>query len=101
MEITRESLIPFIGNKFMDLLQSGTNRLAEEIVQACKNKISDYLEVEFDRNNKTKTILHRHEPIELEKFYQPLFLSAGVDNWLRVKTSSKSKKISTTNISSK
>lgn len=98
MEITRESLIPFIGNKFRDLLQSGTNRLAEEIVQACKNKISDYLEVEFDRNNKTKTILHRHEPIELEKFYQPLFLKAGVDNWLRINASSKSKKVPTTNV---
>lgn len=98
MEITKESLIPFIGSKFRDLLQSGSNRLAEEIVQACKNKISDYLEVEFDRNNKTKTILHRHEPIELERFYQPLFLTAGVDNWLRGKASSKSKKIPTTNV---
>lgn len=98
MDITRDSLIPFIGGKFRDLLQSGTNRLAEEIVQACKNKISDYLEIEYDRNNRTKTILHRHEPVELEIFYQPLFIKRAVENWERSMNSSKSKRIPTKNV---
>ena len=98
MEITKDSFIPFIGNKFRDLLQSGSNRLAEEIVQAFTNKISDYLDVEFERNNKTKTILHRHAPIELEKFYQPLFVKCGVENWDWSMNSTKSKRIPTTNV---
>lgn len=98
MDIKVDSFLPFIGGKFMDLIKSGTDRAAEEIVQAFTNKISEYLDVEFERNSKTKTILHRHAPIELEKFYQPLFIKSGVENWGWSMDSSKSKRIPTTNV---
>lgn len=98
MDIKVDSFLPFIGSKFIDLLKSGTDRAAEEIVQAFTNKISDYIDVEFERNSKTKTILHRHAPIELEKFYQPLFIKSGVESWARDMNSSKSKRIPTKNV---
>lgn len=98
MDVKVDSFLPFIGSKFMDLIKSGTDRVAEEIVQAFTNKISEYLDVEFERNSKTKTILHRHAPIELEKFYQPLFIKRVFEKWERSKDSSKSKRIPTDNV---
>ena len=96
--LTKGILSAFVGKKMMDLLQSGTNRLADEIVQAFTNKISDYLEVEYERNSKTKTILHRHEPIELDKFYQPLYIKKVKEHWERGLNASDSVRISTNSI---
>ena len=96
--LTKSILSAFVGKKMLDLLQSSTNRLADEIFQAFKNRISDYLEIECERNSKTKTILHRHEPIELDKFYQPLFLRKGREHWEIGMESSKSKRVPTNNV---
>ena len=81
MGTVKDLISSFVGEEFIKMLKSGTDQIAEELCQLAHNKILEYEVVEFDRNNKTKTILHRSEPVELEKFYQPLFLDKKFNRW--------------------
>lgn len=48
--------------------------IGAQFKQAFSNKILEYSVEEYKRNYYCKTILHRVEPISLDKFYQPLYL---------------------------
>ena len=79
--IIKDFITTIIGDRFLELLKTGTDRIADEIAHAANNRILEYLCVEYERNYRTKTILHRSEPIELKKVYQPLFLEKMTDRW--------------------
>lgn len=81
MGIIKELITAFVGERLINVMKSGTDMVVDEICQVANNKILEYLCIEYERNYKTKTILHRSEPIELEKFYQPLFLYKGSEQW--------------------
>lgn len=98
MGIAKEFIMTFLGERLIDLLKSGTNRIADEICHVANNKILEYLNVEYDRNSKTKTILHRSEPVELDKFYQPLFLCKTSERWSRISLMDNEIRISTENV---
>lgn len=98
MGIAKEFIMTFLGERLIDLLKSGTNRIADEICHVANNKILEYLNVEYDRNSKTKTILHRSEPVELYKFYQPLFLCKTSERWSRISLMDNEIRISTENV---
>ncbi|MEI3488036.1 MAG: hypothetical protein V8Q94_01390 [Bacteroides stercoris] len=74
MEIIKELVTTFLGDRLINILKAGTNKIADEVCHFANNKILEYLSIEYERNSKTKTILHRSEPVDLNKFYQPLFL---------------------------
>ena len=74
MGIIKELVTTFLGDRLINILKAGTNKIADEVCHFANNKILEYLSIEYERNSKTKTILHRSEPVDLNKFYQPLFL---------------------------
>lgn len=73
MEI-KELISKFLGDSLTDMLKKGSDKIADEISHMVNNRILEYLTTEFKSNYKTKTLLYKVEPIELEKFYQPLYL---------------------------
>lgn len=60
----------FLGNSLEKLL----GELGEEVKHIINNNILEYQVEEAKRNFYTKTLLHRINPVELSKFYQPLFV---------------------------
>lgn len=78
MEIIKELVTTFLGDRLINILKAGTNKIADEVCHFANNKILEYLSIEYERNSKTKTILHRSEPVDLNKFYQPLFLCKNI-----------------------
>lgn len=88
----------FLGNKINKLLGSQVDKIVDEISHAANNKLLEYLSFEYERNCKTKTILHRSEPIELSKFYQPLFLTKANYHWGRRASKGDKNKINTENV---
>lgn len=60
----------FLGNSLEKLL----GELGEEVKHIINNNILEYQVEEAKRNYYTKTLLHRINPVELSKFYQPLFV---------------------------
>lgn len=60
----------FLGNSLGKLL----GELGEEVKHTINNNILEYQVEEAKRNYYTKTLLHRINPVELSKFYQPLFV---------------------------
>lgn len=97
MGTVKDLISTFVGDRLIELLKSGTNKIADEISHVANNKILEYLCVEYERNSMTKTLLHRSEPIKLETIYQPLHLKKGVERWGQANTRN-SRKISTDNI---
>ncbi len=81
MGAVKDLITTFVGDRLIDLMNSGTNRIADEISQVANNRILEYLCVEYERNSMTKTLLHRSEPIKLESIYQPLHLQRAVERW--------------------
>lgn len=81
MGAVKDLITTFVGDRLVDLMNSGTNRIADEISQVANNRILEYLCVEYERNSMTKTLLHRSEPIKLESIYQPLHLQRAVERW--------------------
>lgn len=98
MGIVKELITTFLGERLIDVLKAGTNRITDEVCHAANNKILEYLSVEYERNSKTKTILHRSAPVDLNKFYQPLFLCKTSERWNRISLIDIEKRISTENI---
>lgn len=74
MDDIKKLISTFLGDSLTNLLKSGTDRITNEISQIVNNRILEYLVAEYKSNYKTKTLLYKVEPIELEKFYQPLHL---------------------------
>lgn len=74
MDDIKELISTFLGDSLTNLLKSGTDRITNEISQIVNNRILEYLVAEYNSNYKTKTLIYKVEPIELEKFYQPLHL---------------------------
>ena len=74
MDDIKKLISIFLGDSLTDLLKSGTDRITNEISQIVNNRILEYLAAEYTSNYKTKTLLYTVEPIELEKFYQPLYI---------------------------
>ena len=83
MGFIKDLITTFIGDHLIEVMKSGTDIITEEVCQVANNKILEYLCTEYERNYKTKTILHRSEPVELEKFYQPLYLHKVSPQWGR------------------
>lgn len=83
MGFIKDLITTFIGDRLIEVMKSGTDIITEEVCQVANNKILEYLCTEYERNYKTKTILHRSEPVELEKFYQPLYLHKVSPQWGR------------------
>jgi GTPase SAR1 family protein len=81
MGVVKDLITTFVGDRLIELMKSGTDFITEEVCQVANNKILEYLCTEYERNYKTKTILHRSEPVELDKFYQPLFIAKGSERW--------------------
>lgn len=98
MEIIKELVTTFLGDRLINILKAGTNKIADEVCHFANNKILEYLSIEYERNSKTKTILHRSEPVDLNKFYQPLFLCKTSERWNRISLIDVEKRISTENI---
>lgn len=97
MGAIKDLITTFVGDRLIDLLKSGTNRIADEISQIANNRILEYLCIEYERNSMTKTLLHRSEPIKLESIYQPLHLTKAAERWGQM-SSGRTKKIPTDNI---
>ena len=74
MELAIDLITKFLGDRLTKLLKTGADRITDEVSQIVNNRILEYLHAEYNSNYKTKTILNKVEPIELDKFYQPLFL---------------------------
>lgn len=74
-------IISFLQKQTLDFLSRGANKIGDEILQLVNNRIRDYLNSEYLRNSRIKTILHRTEPVELESFYQPLYLRKSYSSW--------------------
>lgn len=91
MGVVKDLITTFLGERLIDVLKAGTNRITEEVCHIANNKILEYLTVEYERNSKTKTILHRSEPVELDKFYQALFLCKETERWGKSSSYSTSK----------
>jgi guanylate kinase len=100
MGAIKDLITTFVGDKLIELMKSGTNRIADEISQVANNKILEYLCEEYERNNRTKTILHRTEPIPLDSFYQPLFLRKDFNQWNGRLNGADTKRISTDSVRS-
>ena len=83
MGIVKDLISTFIGDKLIETIKSATDSITDNVCQIANNRIVEYLCSEYERNYKTKTILHRSEPVELDKFYQPLFLHKEFDRWIR------------------
>lgn len=83
MGTVKDLITTFVGDRFIELLNSGTDRIADGLEHAATNKIVEYLCSEYERNKRTKTLLHRNTPIELDSFYQPLSLKEKKDNWIK------------------
>ncbi|MEN0050175.1 MAG: NACHT domain-containing protein, partial [Bacteroidota bacterium] len=64
--------------ELMSILKEPINRLLsgfeKEIIQFASNRILEYQVEEYNRNSFVKTIIHRTEPIQIDKIYQPLFV---------------------------
>ncbi len=71
--------------------------IVDEVQQITNNQILEYLTEEFERNCKTKTILHRVEPVLLSKFYQPLYIRKH--QYIFEQKGSESERISTEKVS--
>lgn len=97
MGTVRDLITTFLGDRLIELMKSGTNKIADEISHVASNKILEYLCVEYERNSMTKTLLHRSEPIRLESIYQPLHLRKSAEQWGRI-SFGKLKRIQTDNI---
>lgn len=97
MGAIKDLITTFVGDRLIELMNSGTNRIADEISQIANNRILEYLCVEYERNSMTKTFLHRSEPIILESIYQPLHLQPAVERWGQICVNN-SKRIPTDNI---
>lgn len=50
------------------------NFVDREVAQVVSNRLLEYQVEEYNRNFRTKTILHRTAPVKLLDFYQPLFI---------------------------
>lgn len=98
MGVIKDLITTFVGDRLIEVMKSGTDIITEEVCQVANNKILEYLCTEYERNYKTKTILHRSEPIELEKFYQPLFISKRMEKWRKYEGNLRRTKIETNKI---
>lgn len=98
MGVIKDLITTFVGDRLIEVMKSGTDILTEEVCQVANNKILEYLCTEYERNHKTKTILHRSEPVELDKFYQPLFISKGMEKWRKYEGNLRRTKIETNKI---
>lgn len=98
MGTIKDLITTFVGDKLTDILKSGTNKIADEISHVANNKILEYLCTEYERNNYTKTILHRTEPVSIDTFYQPLFLRTDSMRWNINHVLDKTTRINTENI---
>lgn len=98
MESIKDILITFLGERLINVLSVEANKITDQVCHIANNKILEYLTVEYERNSKTKTILHRSEPIDLIKFYQPLFLCKASEKWNHFLLSNVKKRISTENV---
>ena len=74
MDLAINLISTFLGDRLTKMLKSGSDYITDELSQMANNRVLEYLQTEYMCNSKTKTILHKVEPIELEKFYQPLCL---------------------------
>ena len=74
MDLALNLISTFLGDRLIKMLKSGSDYISDELSQMVNNRVIEYLQTEYMCNYKTKTILHKAEPIELEKFYQPLCL---------------------------
>jgi len=100
MGVLKDLVSTFVGDRLIEVMKSGTDILAEELCHMANNKILEYLCVEYERNYKTKTILRRSEPIELEKFYQALYIRKVSQQWGRRSMFEETSRISTEKIES-
>ena len=100
MGVIKDLVSTFVGDRLIEVMKSGTDILTEELCHMANNKILEYLCVEYERNYKTKTILHRSEPIELEKFYQALHIRKVSQQWGRRSKFEETDRISTEKIES-
>lgn len=73
-----------------NLFSKLTSRFTKEVVQVAKNRLLEYQVEEFQKNNFTKTILHRTQPVPLTDFYVPLYIRRAGRNFQseRINTSS-------------
>ncbi|SEW53939.1 NACHT domain-containing protein [Chitinophaga arvensicola] len=78
-----------------DLLKGPIEKLwrfvDREVAQVISNRLLEYQVAEYNRSYRTKTILHRVEPVKLLDFYQPLFIRPS-------NTSSRYQKIPTNSV---
>lgn len=100
MGVIKDLITTFVGDRLIEVMKSGTDILTEEVCQVANNKILEYLNTEYELNYKTKTILHRSEPVELDKFYQALYLHKISPQWGRRFIIEETDRISTENIES-
>lgn len=100
MNVIKTLISPFVGERLNKILNSVCDVITDEISQIVNNKILEYLCTEYERNYKTKTILHRSEPIKLEDFYQPLFLQKQSNQWGHTKLPIESNRICTEKVES-
>lgn len=98
MGVIKDLITTFVGDRLIEVMKSGTDIITEEVCQIANNRILEYLCTEYERNYKTKTILHRSEPVELDKFYQPLFISKGMEKWKKYDENNYRLKIETNRI---
>lgn len=77
----QELIVEFVQNQTLLFIKKGVDKVKEEVMQLANNRIKEYLQTEFARNSKAKTLLHRNEPVELNSFYQPLYLRKTYNSW--------------------
>lgn len=81
MQSIEELIAGFVQNQALLFIKKGIDIIKDEVIQLANNKIKEYLQTEYARNSKAKTLLHRNEPIELDRFYQPLYLRKTYNSW--------------------
>lgn len=100
MGVIKDLITTFVGDRLIELMKSGTDIVTDEVCQIANNKILEYLCTEYERNHKTKTILHRSEPVELDKFYQALYLRKVSPHWGKRSVFEETNRIPTENLES-
>lgn len=63
-----------LGEKLTTGLGKTLDRLLESMKFILSNNVYNYLLNEYEKNSKTKTLIHRSEPVDFYEIYQPLFI---------------------------